>query len=103
MNRGISSPVQGHFVNATEGVFAKTTSNSLPLWHFPHPDPLSRAILPGPCPVLFLVPGSLWGSVYFSAPTRPQGMGFLIVSVTPSGFRTVVQSLNQLGNPILVE
>ena len=111
MKRGISSPSQGHFGNSTKGVFAKTTSNSLPLWHFPHPDPLSRATPPGLCPVFVVVSSPLWGSVQLAIPSRRQGIGFPIVSVTVSGFqhkskslkthlRTVVRSLDQVGNPM---
>ena len=110
---GIFSPLQGPFVDPTEGVFAKTTSNSFPLWHFPHPDPLSRATLPGLCPVSFLVSSSLWGTVQFSTPSCTQGIGFPIASATLSGFRhkskspkthlrTVVRCLDQVGNPIPV-
>ena len=63
MKRGISSPSQGHFGDSTKGVFVRTTSNSWPLWHFPRPDPPSRAILPGPCAVSFLISSSPWGIV----------------------------------------
>ena len=51
--KGHLQPSQGHFGDSTKGVFVKTTSNSWPLWHFPRPDPLSKAITTGPARLSF--------------------------------------------------